>query len=138
MTAGLDELQRSLKQRQVLFVIRRISAIDLYPFPGAGEPARLKRDNIVSRELQFRCNGGRQPQPHSFTADAGEHLVADEISVQAVKFSGAGPREFEKQGVDLGLAIGCGGVGGQGQIRVCWSEGSGLIIHATPRAFSQG
>ena len=93
---------------------------------------RLKRDDVISRELQFPRGGGRQAQPDALPADTGEHLVADEIGVQAVYFSGAGAREFEEQGVDLGLAGGFGGVGSQ---RVSGGVGMKRAIGSlTPRS----
>jgi hypothetical protein len=44
----------------------------------------------------------------SAAVDAGEHLVADEVGVEAVDFSGAHARQLEQQRVDLCLAAGVG------------------------------
>ena len=95
----------------MFLVIGNVSAIELYPFPGTCHAAWRKRGDVVSRELQFGRGGSRQAQPDPLAADAGEHLVADEIGVEAVYFSSAGAREFEEQSVDLRLAGGFGGVG---------------------------
>jgi len=107
-SGGFDELERSLKQFEILLVLSCIGAVDLYPFPGAGHAAGLKRDNVASRELQFGRGGCGQAQSDAATADAGEHLVADEVGIKAADFSCADAREFEKQGVDQCLATGFG------------------------------
>ena len=49
--AGFHELERGPKQWEILLVVGDIGAIDLYPFPGTGHTAGLKRDNIVPGEL---------------------------------------------------------------------------------------
>ena len=95
----------------MFLVFGHVGAIDLYPFPRACHATGLKRDDVISGELQFRRRGSRQAQPYALAIDAGEHLVADEISVKAVYFSCTGARELEKQSVDLRLAAGLGGIG---------------------------
>ena len=87
----------------MLLVFGRLGAIDLYPFPGTCHTAGLKRDDVVPRELQFGRGGNGQAQSDAVAADAGEHLVADEVGVKAVDFSCADARELEKQSVDLRL-----------------------------------
>ncbi len=89
------------------------SSAGLPLFPGTCHPTGRKRHDVISRELQFGCSPGRQPQPDALAADAAEHLVVHEIGVQAVYSSRTGAREFEKQSVDLRLAGGLGGVGVQ-------------------------
>ena len=103
---GFHELERSLKQFKILLVLSHIGAVDLYPFPSAGHTAGLKRDDVAPRELQFGRGGGGQAQSDAATADAGEHLVADEVGIEAADFSCANAREFEKQGVNQCLATG--------------------------------
>jgi hypothetical protein len=44
---SFHELNRGLKQIEILLVLSRISAIYLYPFPGAGHAAGLKRNNVA-------------------------------------------------------------------------------------------
>ena len=74
----------------------------------------MKRDDVAPRELQFGRGGGGQAQPDAAAADAGEHLVADEVGIKAADFSCANAREFEKQGVDHCLATGFGCISIQG------------------------
>ena len=97
----------------MLLVIGHVSAIDLYPFPGTCHATRRKRHDVISRELQFGRAGSGQAQSNALATDAREHLVADEVGVQAVYFSRTGAREFEKQSVDLCLAEGLDGIGSQ-------------------------
>ena len=111
--APFYELERSLKQWEILFVFGHVGAIDLYPFPRTCQTAGLKRDNIVPRELQLRRRGNRQTQSNAVAANAGEHLVADEVGVKAVDFSCAGAWEREKESVDLRFAIEIRFVGSQ-------------------------
>jgi hypothetical protein len=44
---GFHELERGLKQFEILFVPGRLGAVDLYPFPRAGHTAGLKRDDVA-------------------------------------------------------------------------------------------
>ena len=60
--------------------------------------------------------------PISLATDAGKHLVAHEIGVEAVYFSCTGAREFEKQSVDLRLAARLGGIGVQRVSVRGWDE----------------
>ncbi len=106
--AGFNKLERGLKQWEMLFVSGHVGAIDLDPFPGACHATGRERHDVISGELQFGRGGSRQAQADALATDAGEHLVADEIGIQAVYFSRTGAREFEKQGVDLRLAGGLG------------------------------
>ena len=109
----------------MLLVFGHVSAIDLYPFPRACHASGLKWDDVIPRELQFGRGGGRQAQADALATDAGEHLVADEIGVEAVYFSRTRAREFEEQSVDLRLAGGfgisiqrvSGGIGMKGAIK---------------------
>ena len=86
-SAGFYKFERGLKQREIFLVAGRVCAIDLYPFPCACHATGRKGHNVISRELQFCRPGGRQAQSDTVATDAGEHLVADEISVKTVYFS---------------------------------------------------
>jgi hypothetical protein len=108
---GFHELERGLKQGKMLLVVGHVCAIDLYPFPCACHATGRKRDDVISGELQFGRRGHRQTQADALPVDAGEHLVAHEIGVEAVYFSCTGTGEFEEQSVDLRLAEGLGGIG---------------------------
>lgn len=44
---GFHELERGLKQFEILLVLSRFGAVDLYPFPRAGHTAGLKRDDVA-------------------------------------------------------------------------------------------
>jgi hypothetical protein len=44
---GFHELERRLKQLEILLVLSRIGAVDLYPFPRARHTAGLKRDDVA-------------------------------------------------------------------------------------------
>ena len=44
---GFHEFERGLKQFEILLVISRVGAVDLYPFPGAGHTTGLKRDDVA-------------------------------------------------------------------------------------------
>ena len=94
--AGLDEFERAAEQRKMLFIISRVSTIDLNPLSRTCNPARLKWPDIVPGKLQFCRSGNRQAQTDAVAADAGEHFVADKISIETVYFSCAHAREFEK------------------------------------------
>jgi hypothetical protein len=78
--------------------------IDLNPFARTGHTTRLKWHHVISRELQLGRCGNRQAQTYAFAADAGKHLVADEICIQAIYFSAARAGKFQQQGVNLCLA----------------------------------
>src|SRR5256885_1608939 len=109
--AGFYELDRGTKQFEILLVVGRILAIDLYPFPRARHTAGQKRHDVVPRKMQLGSGGGGQAQSDAGAADAGEHLVTDEIRVEAVDLARADSWELEQQSVDLCLAIRLGGIG---------------------------
>ncbi len=111
---GPDELDRFLEQRKVLLVVGRVGAVDLYPFPRALQTAGSKGNDVVPRELELGRDGNGQAQPDPFSADAGEHLAGNEIGVEAVDGLRHDAGQLEKQGVELRLAAGRGGVGRQG------------------------
>src|SRR6266850_7582913 len=120
---AFHEGERGLKQLEVLLVLGRVGAVDLYPLSRARRAARLKRDDVVPRELQLGRGSNGQAQSDAAAADAGEHLVADEVGVEAVDLSCADAREFEKHSVDLCLTagLGCIGIhGNSGQSRDYW------------------
>ena len=62
---GFHELERSLKQFEILLVLGRIGAVDLYPFPSAGHPAGLKRDDVALENCSSVAvtAGRRSPTP---------------------------------------------------------------------------
>lgn len=92
---AFHERKRRLKQLNILRVIGCIGAVDLYPLSRTGQAARLKLGDVGSGKLQFRRGGSGEAQPHTAVADAGEHLVANKISIQAVYFPGANARQLE-------------------------------------------
>ena len=106
---GADEFQRSAEDVEVLLVVGGIGAVDLDPLAGARQSFRLERHYVVPGELRLGGGGRRQPQADAVAADAGEHAVVDEISVQAVDLFRAHARQLEQHGVDLRLAVRCGG-----------------------------
>jgi hypothetical protein len=108
------EVERGLKQLEILLVLGRLGAVDLDPFPRAGHAAGLKRNDVAPGKPQLGDGGGGQPKSDAVAADAGEHLVADEVSVEAVDCSGADAGEFEKQSIDLRFGTGFGGGSVQG------------------------
>ena len=44
---GFHKIERGLKQLEVLLVLSRFGAVDLYPFPRASHTAGLKRDDVA-------------------------------------------------------------------------------------------
>ena len=58
--AGFDELNGSLEKGEILLVVGRIGAIDLDPLSRACHAARLERNEVVLRKLQFRRDGNGQ------------------------------------------------------------------------------
>ena len=46
-SGAFHKLDRGLKQLEILLVLSRLGAVDLYPFPGASHTARLKRDDVA-------------------------------------------------------------------------------------------
>ncbi len=114
--ASTYELDRRLEQRKILLVVGRIDPVDLYPFPRACHPAGLKRDDVVSRELELRRGGNGQSQSNPFAANAGKHPIGDEIGVEAADRFRGDARQFEKQSVELRLAAELGCVGGQEEL----------------------
>src|SRR5438067_3995175 len=104
--AALHELERGAKELDVFLVVGGVGAIDLHPFPRRAEPGRLKRHDVVARELQLSRRGRRQAQADTGAADAGEHAVADKIGVQALDLSRADAGQLEEHGVDLRLTAG--------------------------------
>jgi len=95
-TGTFDELYRFLKKWEILLVVGRIGAVDLYPFPSACDTTGLKWNDVVPRKLQFRRSGDRQPQSNPVAANASEHLVSDEVSVEAVDRSRADAGQRKK------------------------------------------
>ena len=63
--APVTKSRRSLEQLQILLVVGRIGAVELDPFPGGRQPARLERDGVVLRELRLgrRRREGAVPTP---------------------------------------------------------------------------
>jgi hypothetical protein len=108
---ALHEFVRGAKQREILFVVGRVGAIDLYPLPRTGQSARPERGDIAVGEFQFGRGRHGQAQPDAVTADASEHPVADEVGVEAVNFSCADAGELKQQSVDLRFSGGLDGVG---------------------------
>ena len=76
LTASLDELCRRLEQWEILLVVSRIGAVDLYPLPRARHPARLKRHDVIPRKLQVRGGSDGHAQSDA-TPDATGH--ADDV-----------------------------------------------------------
>ena len=113
-TGAFDELHRCLKKWEILLVVGRIGAIDLYPFPGACDTSGLKWNDVVSRKLQFRGSRDRQPQSNPVAANASEHLVSDEVGVEAIDRSRTNTGQRKKQSVKPCLAAGLGCVDRQG------------------------
>src|SRR2546421_11097708 len=103
-TAAFHEFQRLAEELQILLVLGGVRAVDLDPLLGRRQARRLKRHDVVAREVQFPRHGHGEAQSDAVAADAGEHPVADEIGVQALELSRADPRELEQYGVDLALA----------------------------------
>lgn len=46
-SGAFHKLERGLKQLEILLVLSRLGAVDLYPFPGASHTAGLKRDDVA-------------------------------------------------------------------------------------------
>ena len=95
LPSRFHELDRGPEQRKMLFVFGHVGAVELYPFPRAGHAAGRERDDVVPRELQLGRRGYGQAQSDTVAADAGEHLVADEIGIQAVDLSCDDAREAQ-------------------------------------------
>jgi len=110
---GFDKLPRGLKQREILLVISALGTIDLHPFPCSGKTSRPKRNYVVSGELQFSHHRSGQAQSDAVFTETGKHLVADKVGVKAINFSCAHAFKFEKQCIDLRLAIGLACVSSQ-------------------------
>ena len=95
-TGAFDELHRLLKKWEILLVVGRIGAVDLYPFPSACDTTGLKWNDVVPRKLQFRRSGDRQPQSNAVAANASEHFVGGEVGVEAVDRSRADAGQRKK------------------------------------------
>jgi hypothetical protein len=122
--AGPHELEGGLKQLEILLVLGRIGAVDLYPFPRTHQAGGLELDDVRPRELQLSRGRDGQAQSDAAAADAGEHSVADEVGVEAVDSSCGDARELEKEGVNLRLVAGRGGIGTQ--VGFAWEKERGL------------
>src|SRR5574338_167879 len=127
---ALHEVDRGLEKLQVLLVVRCVCAVDLDPFPRAGHTAGLERGDVLPGKLQLGRDGDGQAQAHAVGADAGEHLVADEIGVQPADLPGADARELEEHCVDLCLAAGLGCLGLHGR---AW-----VVLHRTIESQTPG
>lgn len=114
-SGALHEVDRGLEKLQVFLIVRCVCAVDLDPFPRAGHTAGLERGDVLPGKLQLGRDGDGQAQAHAVGADAGEHLVADEIGVQPADLPGADARELEQHCVDPCLAAGLGCLGFHGR-----------------------
>lgn len=91
------EFNRRLKYRQVPLVVRRIVMVDLNPFPGARSASWLKRNDVPHREMQIRSLGGGESYSDTAVTYAGEHLLANEISIKTCHLSGCNTRDLEQK-----------------------------------------
>ena len=104
-SARLNEVQRAPDQLQILVVFARIRPIDLDPLARARDASRLERTHVAPRELQLGRSRHREPESQPVAADAGEHLVADEVAVERVDLPGAHARNLQKKCIDEGFAV---------------------------------
>ena len=63
----------------MLLVIGNVGAIDLYPFPRACHATGLKRDDVISGELQFGRGGRRQAQSDTLGVITDNMATKDDI-----------------------------------------------------------
>src|SRR5690348_6150352 len=94
--AALHEVERRAEKLDVLLVVGGVGPIDLHPLAGGRQAGRLKRTDVLARELQLSRRRRRQAQADTRAADAGEHAVAHEIGVQPLDLSRADARQLEE------------------------------------------